>query len=149
MIFWQQAFLLLFLLYSLLAFIHGFWETKIKKNPFGLSLLFNPLGSFVWGDAVIFGIFWFGASVITLLLNNWLLFWLTFSVFWTIRSFGETIYWLLEQFSQKTLNKPETLWTSKIFPHTSAWFAMQIFWQCATVVFLILTFYLGKLWFFS
>jgi hypothetical protein len=142
----QQVVLLLFFSYSFLGFLIGFYKTKFKKNPFGLSLAFNLLGAFVWGDLVVFGVFWMLAAAAAFLLKDFLLFLLTFSSFWFIRSLGETIYWLLEQFSKKTLNKPETLWTSKIFTGSSCWFAMQIFWQCTAVIFLILSIYLIKLW---
>jgi len=51
---------------------------------------------FVWGDAVIFGLFWTVALIVAWVLKDWYLFLLIVSVFWVVRSLGETIYfsWL-------------------------------------------------------
>jgi len=146
MLSWQQFIILFWLIYSFLGFLKGLQQSAFNKNPYGLSYAFNLIGAFVWGDAVIFGLFWTIVSLVTLFLDNWLLFLMAISFFWVIRSLGEMIYWLNEQFSQKNLNPPEKLYWSKIFPNKSVWFAYQIFWQCLLVVFLLFSCYFLKLW---
>ncbi len=135
----QNLFLVGFLLYSLSGFFVGFRNTHSKKNPYGLSRLFYPIGAFVWADAVIFGLFFSLACVISLFLQNFTLFILTYSLFWTVRSLGEQFYWFLEQFSTTHRNPEHTLWVSKFFPRNSSWIAMQVFWQCISVVSIIST----------
>ena len=132
--------------YSLTAFIKGYWQTKIKRNPYGLSVWFNPLGSFVWADAVIFGLFFFLVSVLSLLVQDFILLPLVFSVFWTVRSIGESIYWFLEQFADTHKNPEHTLWMSRWFPRNSVWIANQIVNQCITVIGIIASVYLFNLW---
>ena len=96
-------------------------------------------GIFVWGDATVFGIFWFLASITTLLLNDWILFLLVFSVFWVVRSLGETIYWFNQQFSKVIQWPPEKLPFFKFFHNDSIWFVYQIVNQCITVVSIIVS----------
>lgn len=143
---WYTVFLFFTALYSLFGLYKGYYQTRIKKNPFGLCRILNPLGAFVWADAIIFGIFFFFASVVSLILQDVVLFLLIYSVFWVVRSVGEHIYWFLEQFSEKHRNPPHTLWLSKLFPGGSTWIAMQISWQCISVISIILSVYLFVLW---
>ena len=143
----QSLFVLAFGAFSLSGFFLGVQNCVKKKNPYGLTKRYNLIGSFVWADAVIFGLFWVIMSAITLLLSSWILFLLTQSIFWLIRSIGETIYWFNEQFAVKNRNPVHTLWISKYFPGDSAWVAMQIFWQCVAVLTTVLTLYFAKLFF--
>ncbi len=143
---WQKLFIILWGITSLLMFIKGFRECKDKKNAFGLTSYFTILGAFVWGDAVIFGIFWTLVSLVTLLLNDWILFLLIVSVFWVVRGFGETIYWLDQQFSSVKRNPPENFWFHKYFHNDSVWFIHQIISQCITVTSIIFTIYFTHLW---
>lgn len=133
----QNLFLVGFLVYSLLGFVIGFKNTFFRKNPYGHSQLFYPLGAFVWADSIVFGLFFTFVSAICLLLQNFLVFILVYSLFWTIRSFGEQFYWFLEQFSTVHKNPEHTLWVSKFFPRNSSWIALQTFWQCVSVVSII------------
>lgn len=135
----QVIIVLAFGAYSLAAFLLGL---KHRKNPLGLTKLFLPLTVFVWVDAVVFGLFFFLVSVFCLLTNQFILFLLIFSVFWTVRSIGETIYWFMEQFTSKHLNPPRTLWPSKFYKGDEVWIVMQIFWQCVSVVGIITSVYL-------
>lgn len=137
----QTGFLIFVALYSVLCFSWGFRNTYIKKNPFGLTPLFNPLGAFVWADTIMFGVFFFLVSLVSFLLSNINLFFLVYSVFWVIRSLGEQIYWFLEQFTHTHRNKPETLSGHKIFPGESIYIHYQIFWQCITVISIISSVY--------
>lgn len=138
--------LVLFGLYSLIGFILGVKNTWFKKNPYGLARWFSFLGAFVWVDAVTFGLFFFLASLVSLILQNVILLLLIFSVFWTVRSIGETIYWFLEQFVNPHKNKPETLHGHKFFPGDSIYIHYQIFWQCVSVVSIIVSVYLFTRW---
>lgn len=130
----QNIFLAGFLVYSFTGFLFGFKNTHFKKNPYGLTNYFNFLGSFVWADAVIFGLFFTLVTLTSLILQNFILFALLYSLFWTIRSIGEAFYWFLEQFTDSHKNPEHTLRISKFFPRNSSWIAMQIFWQCVSVV---------------
>ena len=142
-----KNYLLFFLaIFSFTAFIRAVHQCKNKKNPFGLTPLYSILGAFVWGDVVVFGLFWFFVAVFILILKDWLLFLLIISVFWLIRSNGEMIYWLNEQFSEKTRNEPHKLFLSSVFPYDSIWYVYQIGSQCISVISLISTIYITKLW---
>lgn len=144
----QQAVIFVYGLINLLVFIRGFYESKNNKNAYGLTPYLCILGIFAWGDAVVFGFFWVTASIISFLLKDWYLFLLIISVFWVVRSIGETIYWFNQQFSTKVYdwNKPENLSWHSVFHNDSIWFIYQITWQCFTVVSIILSIYLTKLW---
>jgi len=145
---WQRGLILLYSLISLLTFFKGFYESKYKKNAYGLTPLFQPLGIIAWGDAVIFGPFWVISTLAVLILNDWYLFLLVISMFWVVRSVGETIYWFNQQFSSKVYewNKPENLPWHSIFHNDSVWYIHQIIWQCATVVAIIASIYISNLW---
>ncbi len=127
-------FLLFWLVYSLISFILGILYTFRFKNAYGVTYFFFPLGVFVWADSVIIGLFWIVVSTILILTRSYQLFPIFLSLFWLVRSAGETIYWLNQQFSTKTLDPPSTLFLSKYFPGTSVWFIYQIFHQCLAVI---------------
>lgn len=131
MVFWQSYIVVLWGVYAFCGFLLGL---KNKKNSFGLCNVFNPLGAFVWIDAIVFGLFFFLVSIFCLLLNQWIIFLLIISVFWMIRSLGEVLYWFLEQFAVKHRNPPHTLWPYEWFKGEEVWIVMQIFWQCIAVV---------------
>lgn len=141
----QQIFLVFFLIFNLFLGIYGFWQTYKKKNAFG-EVQTGPLGIYVWGDAVVFGIFWAGAAFASLIMQDWILFWLIFSVFWLVRSIGETIYWLNEQHASKKRVDIEKKLLYKYFHNDSVLFVYQITHQCITVITIITSLYLGKLW---
>ena len=133
----------IFLLYSLSALILGL---KNKKNPFGLTPQFNLISAFVWVDTIVFGAFFALASLLCLILQDFILFLLIFSVFWTIRSIGEQMYWFNEQFALKHKNPPHTLWPSKFFKGEEVWIVMQIVLQCISVISLISSVFLFSIW---
>lgn len=142
----QSAFLLILLATSLAIFIKSMHESMNKKNAFGLTPFLLPLGIFVWGDGVVFGLFWLLASGISLIIKDWLFFLLIVSVFWLVRSIGETIYWLNQQFSTLERNPVQNLPWNSIFHNDSVWFVHQIIWQCITVISLVASLYLGFVW---
>lgn len=138
-----------FLLFNIFVFSYSLWQCTIRKNPFGRCHL-AMLGSFVWGDAVVFSLFWIFLSVITLILVpnvNFFLF--SASVFFAVRGVGETIYWLNQQFSKVKRNPPENFMLERIFPGESVWFAYQIIWQVITVVSVVGSLYFGAKWLVS
>lgn len=144
---WQVA-VLIFSFFTLAGFAKGMFESK-KGNSFESAGVFNLIGAFVWGDAVVFGLFFSFFSLVSIMLKDFLLFWLGISLFWLVRSVGETVYWLNQQFSTINRNPPEKLLFHKLFKNDSIWFVYQIFWQCLTVAFLLSSIYLAKLWFKS
>ena len=143
---WQRLFILTYALINLGVFVKGYYECKYRKNAYGLTPNLNLLGIIAWGDAVVFGPFWIASSLVSYLLNDWYLFLLIISVFWVVRSLGETIYWFNQQFSTINRNPPEKLPFHSIFHNDSVWFIHQIIWQCVTVVSIIFTIFLTKLW---
>jgi len=145
---WQFILVIFVAVYSIIAFLKGYSETHIKDNPYGLSKWFNPLSAFVWADAVIFGIFFFFVSAFCLIIQDFILFLLVISVFWTVRSIGEQIYWFLEQFAVNHRNPEHTLWMNKWFHRDSVWIANQIYNQCLSVIGIIASAYLFKIWLF-
>lgn len=145
----EKEIILIYAVFSLLVFIMGVNEAVRKKNPFKLSKHLSWMGIFVWGDAVILGPFWLMASLLVLLLNDWLLFLVIISVFWTVRSVGETIYWLNQQFSSVNRNPPATLTGYRFFKNDSIWFIYQLFSQCVTIISLISTIYFSYRWLVS
>lgn len=144
---WQRTAIIIWGVSSLFLLLKGSKESRNKKNSYGLTPWLLPWGIFVWGDAVVFGFFWSLVSLITLILNDWILFLLTTSVFWVVRSLGEAIYWLNQQFSTINRNPPEKFWVYKYFHNDSVWFIHQIFWQCITVISILFTIYFAKIWF--
>lgn len=142
----QELLVLGFLFFNLMLAFVAFHEVKMKQNAFGLTRWLFPLGSFVWGDALVFSAFWTLVSVASIFAQDWLLFWLLFSVFWLVRSLGEVQYWFNQQFAAEKLDEPESLVGYAIFQNHSIYFAYQIFWQCVAVGSLVWSVYLFALW---
>lgn len=142
----QQAIVLLYGLINLAGFIKGFHEVKEKKNVYGLARHYGFLGIFVWGDVVLLGPFWLIICVLVLFVQDWFLFLVFLSLFWAVRSAGEAIYWISEQFTDKHRNPPHTLKYYKLFNNDAIWFEYQIFWQCILVISLIASIYFSSLW---
>ena len=131
---------------ALISFLLGYYQSIIKKNPFQETPSLLIFGIFVWGDAVVLGLLWLLVSLVTFLLNDWTLFLLFISVFWTVRSSGEVIYWLNQQFSPLNRNPPERLKGYCIFGNESIWFVYQLVWQCILVVSSITSVFLTNFW---
>ncbi len=145
---WQRIFVLIYSLLSLIGVIVSF--RKIKKTKHNLDIILPGIifGAFVWADLLIFGTFWLIVSAVCLFLNDWILFLLFQSVFWVVRSLGETIYWFNQQFSPIIWHQIENYPIFNFFKKDkyTSWFVIQIFWQCITVTMIILSLYFGKLW---
>ncbi|MEK7096969.1 MAG: hypothetical protein AAB859_01490, partial [Patescibacteria group bacterium] len=116
----QEIFIIaIYGIFSLFALIKGLRQSIIKKNPFGTTEYFFWLGIFAWGDGIIIGPFWFLASLTSFLLKDWNLFLLTVSAFWLVRSFGETIYWLNQQFVKTESNYYQKVMGYRFFKNDS------------------------------
>lgn len=147
-----KIFLILFSILNLIITIYGFYKCKHRAHTYGITWWLFPLGIFVWGDAIIFGLFWTLTGLITLIFKDWLLFLLIFSVFWLVRSIGETIFWFNHQFTTVNRYPPKQLLGHKIFrgklieEYDAIWFVNQILMQCVTVITIITTIYFTHLW---
>lgn len=142
---WQTWTILLVFLAAAYTSLRA-WHHLSKKNAFGLTRWGLPLGIFVWGDAAVLGPFWMLCAAGALILQDWALFWLVVSLFWVVRSLGEVMYWMAEQFSTKQRNPPETLLFHTVFHDDSIWFAHQVFWQCALVLSTVATIASAAIW---
>lgn len=143
---WQQLFLIALGLLSLVVTAKGLYESSRKGHAFADTIFLGWLGIFVWGDAVVFGPFWFLTSFITLLLRDWYLFAVVVSVFWVVRSAGEMMYWFNQQFSSLRRNPPEKMRCYSLFKSEAVWFGYQIFWQCVCVVAVITSIFFFSQW---
>ena len=143
---WQRTVLLFYALVSFTIFVKGFYESKYKKNAYGRTPYLTWLGIFFWGDAVVFGFFWFVAATVSMIFNDWILFLLVVSLFWVVRSMGETKYWFNQQFSTIERSPPKLLSGYSIFQNDSIWFVYQIIHQCITVISLIFSIYFAHMW---
>ena len=145
---WQGFLILIYGLIGFYGAYKGYRKSRYENKRLELSPHFIVYGAFVWADVVIFGIFWFLFSLVCIILNDWILFLLSQSLFWLIRGFGETIYWFNQQFSTISRSSHKDFPFSRFFGNDdyTVWFVMQIFMQCITVVSAILSLYFGKLW---
>jgi len=132
---------------SIIVFLRSLFESiKNNKNSYGDTHFLYPLGIFVWGDGIIIGAFWIISSIISLLLNDFLLFLLIIAVFWAVRSYGEATYWFNQQFSPIIRNPAEKLIGYKYIKKDSIWFMYQVLWQCILIISIIISIYLATLW---
>lgn len=145
MVIWQTIFLVLIFIFSFFVSLVAFKHSKTGDTNGETPWLFF-IGAFVWADAVVLGLFWILVIGGVLLFGDWLLFWLIMAVFWVVRSFGEIIYWLNEQFAVNHRNPPEKFWIYRFFPNESVWFVIQVFWQCVLVGSIITSVYLFSRW---
>ena len=144
MVLWQVL-LLIFAIFNLFLFFKGYGECK-NRNSFGLTKPLYFLGMYVWGDVFIFSIFWILISMFCIVINNFYLFLTFVSLFWVVRSFGETIYWFNQQFSNVKREPAEKVMFYSIVKNDSVWFIQQIMNQCITVVALVASIYFATLW---
>lgn len=136
---------------AILALISIFvWIVSIRRcrrsNAFTETPLLSILGIFVWGDALIFAPFWLLVAGVGIFLQDWYLVVLTFSLFWLVRSIGETIYWFNQQFSTIERNPPQRLRGYGLVKSDAVWYLYQIYWQCITVISIVTSIYFGAVW---
>jgi len=142
----QVLFLSVYLVVNALIFIKSVEHSVKKNNAYGLTNWAIPLGIFVWGDGLVWGLFWVGSVLASLYLKSWVFFWLVVSLFWVVRGLGETIFWLNHQHSSKTLYPAKDLPFYNLVKNESIWFIYQIAAQAVTVVAILFSLYFGKLW---
>jgi len=136
---------LLLIITQLIIFAQAINQTR-NGNVFRETHHLSWLGIFVWGDALIIAPFWILASFIGLLNQNGNLFFLVGSLFWVIRSLGEVMYWLNQQFSNQKRNPPEKLFFYNFINSDAIWFIYQVFWQCIFVFVVIGSIFFGWRW---
>ncbi len=143
----QNLLLIFVFLFSVLSSVKAYFACKSKSTILARPWkACEPFGSFVWADHIIIGPFWILASFFCFVLQDFTLFLLIVSVFWLIRSGGETFYWFLQQFHPRVGNEPEQFWINKHVPGEAVWFLHQIFWQCISVVALICSAFFAVSW---
>ena len=142
----QKIFVVLCGIFGFCISFYSYYQCKYKKNAYGPTPHLYLLSIYVWGDGMIFGSFFGLSSLACLLLDDWILFLLIFSVFHLVRSVGEAIYWFNEQFAVKHRNAPEKLPYYTLVKNDSIWFIYQIAHQCIAVVTIITSVYLFHLW---
>jgi hypothetical protein len=140
-----QIILIIFTLFNFLLFLKAYQKCK-NKNSYQLTKSLFWLGMFVWGDALIFSLFWMTASIASIVIGNLYLFCLIVSLFWVVRSLGETIYWFNQQFSTVRREPPEKVEFYSFVKNDSVWFIQQIKDQCITVVSLVASIYFAHMW---
>ena len=143
---WQKVLLILYSLFAWIIAIKGFYEASQRGNAFRVTHYLAWLGIFVWGDAIVVGIFWTFAVVVSLLLDNIYFFLFIYSLFWSVRGIGEMVYWLNQQFSPLRRNPPEKLTGYHLFRNESLWFMYQLYWQCIVVAAIAGALFSGTMW---
>ncbi len=133
----------LLFVYALIASAIGFKKSTSNQTN-SLAKPFYPIGIFVFADALIVGPFWLAVSLLSIFYPNLILLGLVFSIFWVVRSFGETIYWLNQQFSPINREPPQKYWLYKIVKNDSVWFLNQLNAQVTLIVSLLATIILTK-----
>lgn len=139
-------FLLLLALINIFLSFRAFHQCKSCKNAYGETKFLHPLGMYVWGDTLIFSIFWSGVSLVCFYLQDFLLFLLTFFLFHFVRNAGETFYWLNQQFYEHNRNNPKNYSGHTLFPGNSIWSLMQMKNQCVAILTFVIVVYLATLW---
>lgn len=133
------------LLYALVGF--GF-ALKHRLNSYKMVPGFFLMGAFIYGDVLPLSVFWILVSIACLVLHDLTLFYLILSLFWLVRSVGETLYWFHQQFTprQWELEHFVRLPFYNIVKNDSIWIIYQVVCQCVTVVTLISSVKLFVIW---
>jgi len=140
-----QILLFIFAGLNLVLFITSYFQCR-NKNAYGLTKYLFFLGMFVWGDVFIFSIFWTFVALLCIMTGNIYLFFTFVSLFWVVRSVGETVYWLNQQFSQVKREPPEKVELYSLVKNDAVWFMQQIKNQCISVIALVSSIYFITLW---
>ncbi|HLE49327.1 MAG TPA: hypothetical protein VI819_04850 [Patescibacteria group bacterium] len=106
----------------------------LRSRAYSETRLLFPLGIFVWGDALLITPFWIFVTFWFLITKNVFVVKIAFISFWLIRSLGEAIYWINEQFATNKKNKPEKFIHFRLLKNDSVYFVNQVFWQVITAV---------------
>lgn len=141
----QNLLLLFVFLYALIGLLYG---VKHRLKSYWQSPPFFLLGAFIYGDILPLSIFWIAVSIICFALQDILLFYLILSLFWLVRSVGETIYWFHQQFTPRKweLEHFVRLPFYNIVKEDSIWIIYQVICQCITVITIITSVKLFVIW---
>jgi hypothetical protein len=92
---WKLPFAVVLFSLSVIVFIHGIQQSK-KGNFYTDTPFLFPLGIFVWGDAIVLGLFW---AVLALgsIAMSWMSILRVLFIFFALRSAFEVVYWLNQQ----------------------------------------------------
>jgi len=145
MLIWQKLIILIYCLFSLGVFLKSLYECAWKRNNYQDVLLLWAVGGFVWADGVVYGLFWFLTSLVCLVLGNWALFLLTVSVYWAVRTAGESFFFFNMQFQPLEKYPPKYFALYKHFHNESVYFAFQVTWHCVTAICIVLSIYLSTI----
>jgi len=123
------------------------WSLKQVRggNTFKTTPWLLPLGIFVWGDGLVILLFWIAWLIFSMLVQNIYISLTLWALFWVVRSLGEVIYWLNQQFSIIKRNDPKSLLGGKLFGE-GVWFVYQIAWQCVLVIMIFVTIWSLRFW---
>lgn len=125
--------------------IASIYQSK-KGNSFDITYYLFPLGIFVWGDGIVFGPLWTLAGILFGLIDDPIGLFLFISIFWVVRSAGETIYWLNEQFVKDHRNDYRKMLGYSLVENESVYFLHQIICQSILVISIMSTIYFAHLW---
>jgi hypothetical protein len=149
-------FQLILLWLILIALLFCLSLIKLRQSNGKIHFIYSwafPLGAFVWEDLLVFSLLNILATIITLFFRDVRIFYLFFLMFWVVRSLGETIYWMLQQFLEP--NKPphnEYHRFDKLkkafgnLEYQSFFILLQVMYQAITVIALVLIVYLLVNW---
>ena len=97
----MEFWLYLIITFNLLLFITAYSKIKKSKNVVGFTYFKTFLiGAWVWEDVFILSFLHILLSLLTIIFNDLRVGLLCLLVFWTVRSLGEAIYYMLQQFIQ-------------------------------------------------
>jgi hypothetical protein len=130
---------------GLLTFVFSYLKSK-KGESFVVTNYLFFLGIFVWGDGLIFGPLWSIAGVFFGLQNDLTGLLVFISVFWLVRSYGEVMYWMQEQFVKNHRNDCKKMIGYSIVKNESIYFLYQIVWQSVMIISIISTIYFVNIW---
>ncbi len=140
-----NLFLCLYALLSLVLFLISF--SRIKNAAFRENPWLNVIGAFVWVDVPVFSLLVTTIVVFYFLTNQSVYFLATaFCVFWSVRSYGEIIYWMHEQFAHPKRNNLETHPLYKFFQPDSLLVVFQTFWQAIFVLSILASLLYASKW---
>ena len=133
------------LLYALVGL--GF-ALKHRLNSYKMVPGFFLMGAFIYGDVLPLSVFWILVSIVCFVFRDLTLFYLILSLFWLVRSVGETLYWFLMQFSPRVdmTERVSLMPFYHIVKNDSVWIIYQVVCQCVTVVTLITSVKLFVIW---
>ena len=143
---WQALVIFTYSSIGAIGAIRGYAACLHDRKTLVWTPQFYMYGAFVWGDIVILGSFWLLVGLISLALQDVLLFLTIFSLFWFVRGAGESIFWFLQQYSTVIRYAPHALPGHHIFGDDSIWFVYQVVAQLVTVISLVVSLILVPLW---